>query len=138
MRWLGRVDRTGALFDPLGLPGGTRIGSVAGNLLPRGTLLIEAQLPAGREPVIVLDHHVTMPWRAGLRIETTPDGGLHLTVGLFDGHQVLLHNGLESQEVRSKSLQQILMPLGRAEERDERRQEGVRDPKSGQVVPPGG
>ena len=79
MRWLGRVDPNGALFDPLGLPGGDRIGMVAGKLMPRGTLLIEAELPAGRDPVIVLDHNVTALWRSGLRIETTPDGCLHIT-----------------------------------------------------------
>ncbi|MEM8577641.1 MAG: Hint domain-containing protein [Pseudomonadota bacterium] len=75
MGWIGLTDRQGGRFAAAGLgdaPGCTR------DLLTRGTLLVEIDLPDPVRPVPLFGYTLTHPWARHLMLQALPGGHLVL------------------------------------------------------------
>lgn len=78
MNWIGTRGQDEEVFNPLGLGNSVDPAGGVADILPKGSLLIEAAIVPSARPVNLLRFSTLDPWPSGLTVCLEPDGTLRL------------------------------------------------------------
>ncbi len=84
MAWIALFDEADQMFAPsgLGCDAGRAEDTPAGGLLVRGSLVMETRLASDGRPLQMLSYRGRAPWSMRLSMQSLPEGGVVLLVGL--------------------------------------------------------